>query len=1060
MRKLFNWCKRNSLGIAALILLAFIPLYPKLPLVDIKNTWVYIRAEDFLVLFTLFWWSVQLIRRKVTLATPLTAPVLMFWIAGALATLHGMVLIFPTIGSIFANVSFLSYLRRIEYMSVFFIAYAAVRDRKMVPAVITTLVGTVFAVGLYGLGQKYMGLPAYLTMNEEFAKGIPLQLSQLSRLSSTFGGHYDLAAYLVFCIPMVAALFFSYRNIAVRALLAAVAALSMAVLFMTVSRISLFAVLAALGIVAFVKSRKLVLFLIPAVAVAGLVFVSLSPRILDRFSSTLKTVNLIVDADTGYPVGNVKEVGRSYFADKKVWQRFDHTLDDVTAKASPSATLPVFPENITEPAVLLTEPTAPTGEDLPSGTGYVNLELSPVVRQLGQFFYEPGNQSATMSAQVYVISGRFLIKKVYAYDLSFTTRFQGEWPNALAAFQRNIFLGSGYGSVSLAVDNSYLRMLAETGIFGLASFLAIFLCIGVYLAVNRKRISSPVVSDLMLGYAAGLVGLSINAVFIDVFEASKVAFVLWLVTGFVVGIVHLYTRSQGRIGSDVKKLLVSPLAVAVYLAVIVFVLYGRMTRNYFVGDDFTWFRWAADCVKDASGACLPAVERIARYFTRADGFFYRPGMKTYMLLMYQLVWLNQSVYHAVSLVLHYVTSVLVFFLAREVFGRKREAALAAFLFAILAGFSEIVFWVSATGHLFAAACMLASLLFYIRFRKNHSSAAYIGALAFFIIAPLFHEMGIVTPLLFVAYEYILAEQRMSLRSMSRRAAYWVLAAPVPVYLAARFMAGSHGLSGDYSYNFVKLPLNAVGNSIGYALSGVSGIYGMPVYEKLRAAMRAHIGWSAFAGVTLLTLAGIAVRKAFSSAGARDRSVVRFSAVFFIIALLPFLGLGNIAARYGYLASAGLVFILVFGLGKLHAVLRGSGQSIAQLATAVVVLVFVMLQVVGVEQLHRDWYEAGVRVQRFFVSMESNYQDYWTTEPMTFYFAEVPIRHRDAWVFPVGLSDAVWFILHNPKATVNIVPSRQDAVSAVLYGDRTQRAFVFEGEGQVTELEKPAPEEAL
>ena len=40
-------------------------------------------------------------------------------------------------------------------------------------------------------------------MNEEFAKGIPIKLSQLSRVPSTFAGHYDLAAYLVLMIPIL-----------------------------------------------------------------------------------------------------------------------------------------------------------------------------------------------------------------------------------------------------------------------------------------------------------------------------------------------------------------------------------------------------------------------------------------------------------------------------------------------------------------------------------------------------------------------------------------------------------------------------------------------------------------------------------------------------------------------------------------------------------------------------------------------------------------------------------------------------------------------------------------
>src|SRR5436309_3070030 len=71
----------------------------------------------------------------------------------------------------------------------------------------------------YGIGQKLYGFPAFLTMNEEFAKGIPLKLSALARIPSTFAGHYDLAAYLVFVIPIMGSLIFGFKNKLIKLLL-------------------------------------------------------------------------------------------------------------------------------------------------------------------------------------------------------------------------------------------------------------------------------------------------------------------------------------------------------------------------------------------------------------------------------------------------------------------------------------------------------------------------------------------------------------------------------------------------------------------------------------------------------------------------------------------------------------------------------------------------------------------------------------------------------------------------------------------------------------------------
>ena len=263
MKKIFSFVWENILFLETLFLLVFIPLFPKLPLLDVKNTWVYIRAEDFIVVFVLLSWFILLLKKKVNLRTPLTLPIFIFWIIGAIATLHGVLLIFPSLPNVFPNVAFLSLVRHIEYMSLFFIAYQGMKNKRLMPFVAATLTVTLLGVIAYGFGQRYLGFPAYLTMNEEFAKGIPIQLSQLSRVPSTFAGHYDLAAYLVLIIPIVVSMFFGFKNLFVKIFLLSTAFLGLVLLFMTVSRISFFVLFVSLFIVFFFQKKKLILFSIP-----------------------------------------------------------------------------------------------------------------------------------------------------------------------------------------------------------------------------------------------------------------------------------------------------------------------------------------------------------------------------------------------------------------------------------------------------------------------------------------------------------------------------------------------------------------------------------------------------------------------------------------------------------------------------------------------------------------------------------------------------------------------------------------------------------------------------
>src|SRR3989344_4402596 len=128
--KIFRFISNNILFVITLFLLFFVPLYPKLPLVDVTNTWAYIRLEDILVLVAITTWLILLIRNKITLRTPLTIPIMIFWVIGGISTFHGVLVLFPTMSNVFSNVALLSYLRRIEYMFLFFVAFSGMKDKN------------------------------------------------------------------------------------------------------------------------------------------------------------------------------------------------------------------------------------------------------------------------------------------------------------------------------------------------------------------------------------------------------------------------------------------------------------------------------------------------------------------------------------------------------------------------------------------------------------------------------------------------------------------------------------------------------------------------------------------------------------------------------------------------------------------------------------------------------------------------------------------------------------------------------------------------------------------
>ena len=120
-------------------------------------------------------------------------------------------------------------------------------------------------------------------------------------------------------------------------------------------------------------------------------------------------------------------------------------------------------------------------------------------------------------------------------------RFDTLWPNAMKGFWRSPLLGSGYGMLTKgeamtvfteadSTDNNYLRTLGETGILGFVTFYGAIVWTGWQAgrSVMRKYGQEQ---WLQLGFVGATLGVLINALYIDVFAASKVAFTFWMMYG-------------------------------------------------------------------------------------------------------------------------------------------------------------------------------------------------------------------------------------------------------------------------------------------------------------------------------------------------------------------------------------------------------------------------------------------------------------------------------------------------------------------------------------------------
>ena len=116
-------------------------------------------------------------------------------------------------------------------------------------------------------------------------------------------------------------------------------------------------------------------------------------------------------------------------------------------------------------------------------------------------------------------------------DRSTSIRFDVEWPRAMRSFYKNPFLGTGYSSITLATDNEYLRSLGETGLLGFLAFASILTALGKGIYARYQKGKSKLDKTITLGSLGVFSIFLISAIFLDVFEASKIAILFWAFTG-------------------------------------------------------------------------------------------------------------------------------------------------------------------------------------------------------------------------------------------------------------------------------------------------------------------------------------------------------------------------------------------------------------------------------------------------------------------------------------------------------------------------------------------------
>lgn len=455
------------------VLILFIPLYPKFPLFSVNNTYVAIRLDDIVVALAVLIWLISQIKNKFPVFKLKITPVFIAYFLAIIASFITAVLVYQTED---LNILFLNLFRRFEYISLFFITLPALKSLKDIKVFhVFFLIATIF-VCVYGYGQKYFQFPVISTMNSEFSKGQLLQMNIWTRISSTFAGHYDLAAFMSVALIIIGGVAIISKNKLLKIISLIIWLASFYVLTLTASRVSIFAFWGGISLSLFLLRKYL--WIIP--------------------------ISLLVVF--------------SMFSSKDLNQRLLATIPALknqfisTPTSSPNNT-----PTSTTPTPIVVAPTKTVIKVIKTPT-------PTVVRHQTTEQYLPVDTDVGVAR-----SGEI--------------RFNAEWPRAINAFKKNVITGSGLGSITLATDNDYLRNLGESGALGFITFAAIifyFIRNTFSFMFIKNKTDSQKYAVILFGCLAATLA---NAIFIDVFEASKTAYLFWIMMAFYY---QLITQSYDR----------------------------------------------------------------------------------------------------------------------------------------------------------------------------------------------------------------------------------------------------------------------------------------------------------------------------------------------------------------------------------------------------------------------------------------------------------------------------------------------------------------------------------
>jgi len=342
-----------------------------------------------------------------------------------------------------------------------------------------------------------------------------------------------------------------------------------------------------------------------------------------------------------------------------------------------------------------------------------------------------------------------------------------------------------------------------------------------------------------------------------------------------------------------------------------------------LGGDFIW----DDIEQIVENPAIKDIGNIPSFFTSdlwrlisnptIGSYYYRPFFLLSLAVDYNLWKLNPFGYHISNLILHAISSFMVYLVGRRLFSNHMAAFIGSMLFAVHPVHVESVAWVSGRTDPMAALFFLLSFYLYMLFKDGKGFTMLVFSLTTYLFSLLSKEIGITLPLLLLVYELSFKPQaepkHYRIKSLKVIGIYLIISL---VYLYMRALVLGEAI-GEFS---ASPPLEKrIYTSFGVILDYIR-IMVLPVNLKLLydVPLRESIfNWQVISSLLLLCAVFIATLLTY-----RKDQMVFFAAAWFFITILPVSNIVPLrptmmAERYLYIPSVsicllgGLVFYRIY-----------------------------------------------------------------------------------------------------------------------------------------------------